>query len=975
MPKKRKTLYLLDAMALAYRAHFIFINRPLMNSRGQNTSATYGFVAALVKLIEDHTIKNMAVVFDVHGEGGTFRDEMYADYKAHRDPPPEDLIANIPRIKDVVTAMDIPVVEFEGVEADDVIGTLARQAEADDADIVIVSPDKDFMQLLSERISMLRPAYRGEAFNPITPDTFREKYGLEPIQFIDVLALMGDASDNVPGVPGIGEKTAIKLLAEYGSVETLLENVDKVTGKRAKEGLENNASDAILSKKLVTILTDVPVKLTWEDFRRHAPDYPRLQSLFEDLEFTNLYHRTLRVLRHEHLFDNESGPAETGPTKSGQNSHTGDGAGGGDSEAEPILSTTKSITSKLPEIPHSVSDPVQTDLFFSGGEAEIERESSSYDSDAVSYKLIANKASCESLIEKLSDAEALSFDTETTSKDAMLASLVGISLSVKEGEAFYIPTPMPDGTTTESVISMVEPLINSAGVRIGQNIKYDLLVLTRHGMKIEGLLFDTMVAHYLISPEDPHGMDALARRYLGYDPISISSLIGKGKSQKSMRDVSIEDVVPYACEDADITLRLAQEFKPRLAESNAEKIARDIDFPLISVLAHMEMTGIKVDRNVLSTLSVEMGEALDKAEFQIYEKAGESFNIASMQQLGHILFEKLGLPVISKTSKGKPSTRESVLKELSTEHELPGLILDWRELSKLKSTYVDSLPELIHPETGRIHTSFSQTTAATGRLSSNHPNLQNIPIRTARGREIRKAFVPAPGFTLMSADYAQIELRILAALSGDVALQQAFAEGADIHTATAARVLGIEQEEVTREQRNRAKEVNYGIPYGISAFGLAQRLRCPQTEARSLIENYQRSYPQVNTFLALQVEQARERGYVETVLGRRRYVPDINARNRNVRSFAERVAVNMPIQGTQADMIKIAMIRIHEIMQAEGYKSNLLLQVHDELVFEVVPDELEAMTTLVEREMVEALPMDVAIEVEIETGANWLEAH
>ena len=945
MPEKRKTLYLLDAMALAYRAHFIFINRPLINSRGENTSATYGFIAALVKLIEDHAIENMAVVFDVLGEGGTFRDEMYAEYKAHRDPPPEDLVANIPRIKDVVMAMDIPVVEYEGVEADDVIGTLARQAEADGADIVIVSPDKDFMQLLSERISMLRPAYRGEAFNPVTPETFREKYGLEPIQFIDVLALMGDASDNVPGVRGIGEKTAIKLLVEYGSVETLLENVDKVTGKRAREGLENNASDAVLSKKLVTILTNVPVHLTWEDFRRRTPDYPRLESLFADLEFTSLYERTLRVLQHEHLFDAPE-----------------------PSTAETASRTTPNAISPVPEA-------IQADLFSSVDEAEFDRASSSFDSEAVSYTLIANRESCKLLAEKLMDAEQLSFDTETTSKDAMMASLVGISLSVKEGEAFYIPTPMPDGTSTDLVIEMIAPVINSAAVRVGQNIKYDLLVLARHGMKIEGLLFDTMVAHYLISPEDPHGMDALARRYLGYDPIAISSLIGKGKSQKSMRDVPIEDVTPYACEDADITLRLAQVFKPRLAESSAEKIAREIDFPLIPVLAHMEMTGITVDPHVLSTLSLEMGEALDSAEFQIYEKAGESFNIASMQQLGHILFEKLGLPVISKTSKGIPSTRESVLKELSTEHELPGLILDWRELSKLKNTYVDSLPALIHPETGRIHTSFSQTTAATGRLASNHPNLQNIPIRTARGREIRKAFVPAPGFTMMSADYAQIELRILAALSGDAALQKAFAEGADIHTATAARVFGIEQDEVTREQRNRAKEVNYGIPYGISAFGLAQRLRCPQTEARSLIENYQRSYPQVNTFLALQVERARERGYVETVLGRRRYVPDINARNRNVRSFAERVAVNMPIQGTQADMIKIAMIRIHEIMQAEGFKSKLLLQVHDELVFEILPDEMEDMTKMVRREMVEALPMDVAIEVEIQTGANWLEAH
>ncbi len=557
----------------------------------------------------------------------------------------------------------------------------------------------------------------------------------------------------------------------------------------------------------------------------------------------------------------------------------------------------------------------------------------------------------------------------------MIASLVGISLAVDAGAAWFVPTPMPDGTTTERVLDILRPLLESDSLKIGQNIKYDILVLARHGLRVRGPLFDTMVAHYLIAPEDSHGMDALARRYLDYQTIPISALIGKGKQQISMRDVPLEKVAPYACEDADITLRLWSIFRGELARTNAQQIAEDIEFPLIYVLADMEMAGILVDTGVLEELSKQMGEALESLEQQIFEVAGEQFNIGSTQQLGRILFEQLKLPIVSRTSTGKPSTRESVLLELATEHELPALILDWRELAKLKSTYVDALGDMAHPETGRVHTSFNQTTAATGRLSSSNPNLQNIPIRTARGREIRKAFVPSDGRVLMSADYAQIELRILAALSDDMAMKAAFEAGSDIHSATAGLIYRIDPQEVTRVQRSKAKEVNFGIPYGISAFGLAQRLRCPVPEARTLIENYQISYPQVTRFLALQVERARERGFVETVLGRRRYVPDIHARNRNVRSFAERVAVNMPIQGTQADMIKIAMIRIHRRMQDENIESKMLLQVHDELVFEVKPDEFDRLKSLVEQEMTEALPLSVTVEVEVNQGPNWLEAH
>lgn len=958
MTPRKRTLYLLDAMALAYRAHFIFISRPLINSKGQNTSATYGFTAALVKLIEDHGIQHMCVVFDAHTEGGTFREKMYPEYKAHRDPPPSELLANLPIIKEIVRAMDIPVIEVEGVEADDVIGTLAREAEKDEADVVIVSPDKDFQQLLSERIKMLRPAYRGESLDPVTHLTFHEKFGLKPDQFIDVLALMGDSADNVPGVYGIGEKTAIKLLIEYGTLENVIKHAAEVKGKRAREGLLNHAEDARMSKKLVTIVTDVPHGLDWHDFQIRTPDLPQLEALFLEYEFSSLYRRLLRVLDAgilpEDTQDSIPGAAPMEEKK-------------GPQVVEQVLPENVRSSEIQGDLFSSIPDPVQEPVRYTS--------ETDYQEDEVSYHLVTSLPDIESLVDRLRDSDPLCFDTETTSTDQMIASLVGISFAVEKGEAWYIPTPLPDGTSTEQILDTVRPLLESDAVKIGQNIKYDIIVLHRHGITVKGDLFDTMIAHYLISPDDAHGMDALARRYLGYRTIPISDLIGKGKSQISMRDVPPEQVAPYACEDADITLQLHELFSVEMTRTGVNRIAEDIEFPLIRVLAEMEMCGVLVDGSVLSQLSIEMAEDIEALELQIYEVAGDTFNIGSPVQLGQILFDKLKLPIVSRTSTGKPSTRENVLRELATEHELPALILDWRELSKLKSTYVDSLGGLAHPETGRVHTSYSQTTAATGRLSSSNPNLQNIPIRTARGREIRKAFVAPEGRQLMSADYAQIELRILAALSGDRSMAEAFENGEDIHSKTAALVYGKPVEKITRKQRSKAKEVNFGIPYGISAFGLAQRLRCPVSEARTLIESYRTSYPDVTRFLASQVESAREKGYVETVLGRRRYVPDIHARNRNVRSFAERVAVNMPIQGTQADMIKIAMIRIMAGIHELGFQSRMLMQVHDELVFEVVPEEIEGLQELVRKEMVEALPLSVPVEVEMNSGSNWLEAH
>lgn len=918
-------------MALAYRSHFIFINRPLINSKGLNTSAAYGFTSALLKLIEDHNIEHVAVVFDVMEEGGTFRDELYEDYKAHRDPPPDELIANIPIIKQVVEAFDIPVLEMGGVEADDVIGTLARKAEAEDQDVVIVSPDKDFQQLLSNNISQFRPAYRGESFDPVTVDSFREKYELEPSQFIDILALMGDAADNVPGVPGIGEKTALKLIHEYASVEALLENAENVKGKKAREGLLGHADAALLSKRLVTIETGLDVELNWKKLHRANPNAAVIRRVFKELEFSTLATRTERIL------------------------------GLGQSDGQPDLFAPVGSPNAAVGVTEDESDE--------------DRVFSAYHADDVDYVTVRNMKQLRSLVDRVRDVATLSVDTETTSKDEMLASLVGVSLSWDSSVAAYVPTPLPDGTSTEEVLSELRPLLESDCLKVGQNIKYDLIVLSRHGVRLGGDLFDTMIAHYLIAPEKPHNLDALARAYLDYAPIPIENLIGSGRSQKSMRDVPVEDVGPYACEDADITLRLYGIFEPMLEEANAISIATDVEFPLVRALADMELAGIALDVDVLEAISKTTSDEIVELEKEIYEQAGESFNIGSPAQLGEILFDRLGLRVAAKTSTGKASTKESVLQELASEHELPALILDWRELSKLKSTYIDALPRLINSETGRIHTHYNQTVAATGRLSSQDPNLQNIPVRSERGRAIRKAFVAPDGRSLLAADYVQIELRILASMSGDEALTEAFRSGEDIHTATASRVFGVDPTEVTRTMRSKAKEVNYGIPYGMSAFGLAQRLRVSRTEAQELISSYQQSYPSVTRFLSELVERAREVGYAETLLGRRRYIPDLYVRNRVQRSAAERIAVNMPVQGTQADMIKIAMNKLRIAFADRQLKSRMLLQVHDELVFEVVKGEEKEVEQVVRELMISALPLNVPIAVDISVADNWLDAH
>ena len=933
-------LYLLDALALAYRAYFALIGRPLINAQGENTSAAYGFTTTLVKLIEDHGITNIAVVFDVTGPGaGTFRDDLFAEYKANRSPMPEDLAAGLPRIKEIVAAAGVTIIEEGGVEADDVIGTLARQAAEAGSRAVIVSPDKDFQQLLGEHISIFRPSRRGEGFDSVTENTFREKFGVPPIRFIDLLALMGDVSDNVPGVPGIGEKIATKLIQQYGSLEDLLDNAAEVKGKRTREGLLENRDKALLSKQLVTIKTDVPLDVTPAQLVRATPNREALLTLFNELQFNRLYRK---VKSGDFAQFGES--AVQSPAQSGE----ADGA------------KTKEDASAL--------------TLFSEQSAPAS-SLTAYDPEKTTYRLIANRESLRAVADALGKAERFAFDTETTSVDPMWASLVGISFAQTPGEACYIPMPLPDGTSIADALALLAPILRGNARKIGQNVKYDIVVLERQGLRVEGPFFDTMVAHYLLWPEEAHGLDSLALKFLDYKTIPIEDLIGTGKNQRSLQDVAPEETCPYACEDADVALRLADIFADHLKKEGLLTLAEQIEFPLLRVLADMEMTGVRVDPDMLATLSREIGERLRHLEEQIYEVAEERFKIASPQQLGGILFGKLGLPIKRKTAKGAPSTREEVLEGLVGSHPLPALVLEWRKFSKLKSTYADSLGKLIHPDTGRIHTNYNQTVAATGRLSSAGPNLQNIPIRTDKGREIRKAFVAKKGWKLLSSDYVQIELRILASMSGDQALAEAFRRKEDIHRSVAAKIYNIPPEEVNEHQRRKAKEVNYGIPYGIGARGLAQRLRCQVTEAQELIDTYLKTYPAVTTLIHRVVEEAQEKGYVRTILGRRRFVPNIHSRNPAQRAFSERVARNMPIQGTQADMIKIAMLRIDRRLKEEGLSARMLMQVHDELVLEMPPEEIDRVQMIVHEEMELALPLEVPIEVHMNTGDHWLDAH
>ncbi|MGB2869337.1 MAG: DNA polymerase I [Bacteroidota bacterium] len=934
MPSPQK-IFLVDAMAIAYRAYYAFIQRPLINSKGQNTSAVYGFVTFLNRILTQENPDYIAVVSDTPAP--TFRHKAYKDYKATREKMPEDMVSQLGLLKDVVRAYNIPLIELDGYEADDIIGTLAKRAEKEGVEVFLVTADKDFMQLISERTRMYRPARQGDEPEIVGFEEVRKKFGVAPDKVIDVLGLIGDSSDNIPGVPGIGEKTAIPLVQQYGSIEGIYENLEKILQKGVRGKLEANKDKALLSKSLVTIDTNVPIKIDFHTLKASEKDTAKLLQLFELLEFRTL----LQKLKY--------------------------------SDIEKNLKETTKLASSTPEVPLSDIRAVKH-----------------------TYTLISTQKEFDKLCSVLSSAGEFVLDTETTSRDALRADIVGMSFSARPHEAFYIPISAPEaeqatnlfgekegrsrtespGFPMEEVSRRLKPILENPKTRkIGHNLKYDMLVLSQHGISLEGRFFDTMIASYALRADGQHSMDAAAREHLSYKTISYEDLTGTGKDQKRIRDVALKSVSEYSCEDADITMQLSALLKKKLDKIGMTGLCEEMEFPLVSVLARMERAGVAVDLQYLSGMSKELERQLDTLTTDIHRIAGGAFNINSTQQLGEVLFKTLKLPTVRKTKTGF-STDVGVLETLRHEHPVIEKLLDYRQLSKLKSTYVDALPQLIHPDTGRVHTSFNQTVAATGRLSSSDPNLQNIPIRTEIGRSIRKAFIPADkNSMILSADYSQVELRIMAHISGDEGLATAFRNSEDVHTTTASKVFGVDLPGVTRDMRRKAKEVNFGIMYGIGPFGLSNRLEISQAEAKEIIERYFDRFPKVKQYIGDTIENARKTGYVSTLLGRRRYLPDLRSANRNIRQNAERQAINMPIQGTAADLIKLAMVHIDSGIREGKLSSTMILQVHDELVFEMLKKEERVVRSLVEKNMREALSLSVPLEVEIGVGSNWLEAH
>lgn len=899
-----------------------------------------GFTNTLLEVLKKENPSHIAVVFDTAAP--TERHTDYEAYKAHREAMPEDLSAALPYVVKLIEGFNIPVITSDGFEADDVIGTLAKQAEKEGFTVYCMTPDKDFAQLVSENIFMYKPARMGNDMEILGVKEVLAKWEIEHVhQVIDILGLWGDAVDNIPGIPGIGEKTAKLLIQKYGSMENIIANSHELKGKQ-KENVENFAEQGLLSKKLATILLDAPVEFHEESYRIGPPDKEKLEPLFAELEFRTLGRR---------VFGEEFSVSETKAQTSGQMDLFG-------SPVEGAGITNIKIT------------PAQAATLVEGGK--------NIENTKHEYFLVDDEAGRKKLIAELNQQKTFCFDTETTGTDANNAELVGLSFSFKVGEAYYIPVS-DDQASAKALVHEFKAILENPSIgKIGQNIKYDILILKWYGINVAGELFDTMLAHYLIDPDTRHGMDVLAENYLGYTPVSITELIGKkGKNQGNMRDVEVDVVKEYAAEDADITLQLQQVFEPMLQEVNAKKLAEEIENPLVYVLADMEKEGVRIDMDQLNTYSKELEIEVNRLEKLVYEKAGVKFNLASPKQLGEVLFDKLKLDdKAKKTKTGQYQTGEDVLTALAPKSDIVQDILDFRQLQKLKSTYVDALPQLINPKTGRVHTSYNQAVAATGRLSSNNPNLQNIPIRTARGREVRKAFIPRDeNHILLSADYSQIELRIIAEISGDENMMEAFVNGLDIHTATAAKVYGIELSEVTSEQRRNAKAVNFGIIYGQSAFGLSQSLGIPRKEAAEIIENYFTQYAGVKKYMSDTMNFARENGYVETIMGRRRYLRDITSANQTVRGFAERNAINAPIQGSAADMIKIAMIQIHQDIIDQKLASKMTMQVHDELVFDVVKSEKEQMKTIIKNRMQNAIKTKVPLVVEVGEGTNWLEAH
>jgi DNA polymerase I len=936
-PKGDKKLFLLDAMALIYRAHFAFSKNPRINSKGLNTGIMLGFTNTLLEVLEKEKPTHIAVAFDT--KAPTFRHVQFEAYKANRQEQPEDIEVGIPWVKQIVSAFNIPLLELDGFEADDIIGTIAKKAERTSFEVFMMTPDKDYGQLVEDHIFLYKPAFMGNGVDIMGPKEVCAKWDIENVdQVRDILGLMGDAVDNIPGIPGIGEKTAVKLLKEYGSIEELLKNTDQLKGKQ-KENVENFAQQGLLSKELATINIEVPVEFNEVDLRYDGPNEEKLKALFAELEFRTLTQRVFgEKIKKPQMKVSEQLGLFTGTEDAKL-------------EEEEVMEE-----SPLPAI--QLHDSILT--------------------SAHDYHKVDGEKAIKELISYLELQDEFCFDTETTALNPNEAELVGLSFSYVPGEAFYIPFPANQEEAKDKLELFRGIFENENITKIGQNVKYDLLVLKNYGMDVKGKLYDTMLAHYLIEPEGKHSMDWLAQQYLNYRPVSIESLIGKkGKNQGNMRDVEVDEVVAYAAEDADITLKLKRELDPFIKTNGLEKLLHEVENPLIRVLTDMEFEGVRIDTDSLADMSVLLEEESKEIEKRVYELAGEKFNLSSPKQLGEILFVKLQLdPKAKKTKTGQFATGEEVLSKMAGEHEIAEAILEFRQMVKLKSTYVDALPTMINPKTGRVHTTYNQFVAATGRLSSINPNLQNIPIRTARGREIRKAFVPRDeNHVLLAADYSQIELRIMAAFSQDESMIEAFKNGRDIHATTAAKIFQVPLEDVTSDMRRKAKTANFGIIYGISAFGLSQRLSISRTEAKDIIDAYFKEFPAVKEYMDNAIEKARKNEYVETILGRRRYLRDINSRNQTMRGFAERNAINAPIQGSAADMIKVAMIHVHEWMKKEKLKSKMILQVHDELVFDAYKDEVELLKKEIPKLMANAVTIEVPLEVEVGVGSDWLQAH
>ena len=944
---QQKRLFLLDAYALIFRGYYAFIKNPRINSKGMDTSAIMGFMNSLMDVIKREKPDHLAVAFD--NGGSQLRNDIFPEYKAHRDATPEAIKIAIPYIQDLLKAMHIPIIEVKGYEADDLIGTIAKQAEKQNYKVYMVTPDKDFAQLVSENIFMYKPARMGNGIEIWGIPEVLAKFEIErPDQVIDFLGMMGDAADNIPGLPGVGEVTAKKLLKEFGTMENLLANTDKLKGKM-KENIEANKEKGLLSKTLATILLDCPVVFDETDYELSKPDVERTDALFNELEFRRM------AEQFDAIFKSPSHPSQT------------EGAGTDTQQYKKPIKNEDQFDLFGSTIPDETSEEIRHQYY------------NTLENTTHSYQIIQGDLGIKLLLQKLQNQTSVCFDTETTGLDALHAELVGISFSFEKGKGFYVPFPENQADAQILVEKFIPFFENQNIEKIGQNLKYDLKILSNYNITVDGKLFDTMIAHYLINPDMRHNMDILSETYLKYSPKSIEALIGKkGKNQRSMRDVELEEIKEYAVEDADVTLQLKEIFTLELDKTGTKKLFEEIEIPLVQVLADMEKEGIRVDVDFLKSLSKTLDDDIKILEANIFETAGEKFNLASPKQLGDILFEKLKIGGLKqkKTKTGQYATGEEILSYLATENPIVKDILDWRQLVKLQNTYVEALPNQVDAITNRIHTDYMQTVAATGRLSSNNPNLQNIPIRTERGRQIRKAFVARDeNYTIVSADYSQIELRIIAALSGEENMIKAFQNNEDIHKSTASKVFNVPLDEVTREQRSHAKTVNFGIIYGVSAFGLSNQTSLSRSESAALIEAYYQTYPRLKSYIHEQVEFARENGYVQTILGRRRYLKDINSQNAIVRGGAERNAVNAPIQGSAADIIKIAMINIHQKLIAGNYKTKMLLQVHDELVFDVYNSELEKIQPMIKHEMENAFKLDVPLDVDLGAGKDWLEAH